>query len=106
MRPVPFKVRLFLTHITRSIKSASELITLAFTIVLAVATVALVGTAIVQHFDTIDANRATNRLAKAAEDSATETAAQTNLHRRTLELSQRAYVYFYETSLTPSNQGN
>lgn len=44
----------------------------AFTVVLALATLALVGTAIYQHFDTLDAIRATNRFAKAAEDYAKE----------------------------------
>jgi hypothetical protein len=43
-----------------------------FTAVLAIATVALVGTAIKQHYDTIDAINATNRFAKAAEDYAAQ----------------------------------
>ena len=48
----------------------------AFTVVLAVATLALVGTAILQHFDTIDAVEATKRLALANEKA-------TNDRRRT-----------------------
>jgi hypothetical protein len=48
-------------------------ITAAFTVVLALATLALVVTAIFQHFDTIDAVRATNRLAEASESAAKDT---------------------------------
>jgi hypothetical protein len=40
---------------------------------LALATLALVGTAIWQHFDTVDAVRATNRLAEASENTAANT---------------------------------
>lgn len=43
--------------------------------VLAIATVALVGTAILQHEDTIDAITVTNRLAKATEDNAVQSRA-------------------------------
>jgi hypothetical protein len=45
-------------------------ITAAFTVILALATLALVGTAIVQHFDTVDAIEATKRLAIANENAA------------------------------------
>jgi hypothetical protein len=41
--------------------------------ILALATIALVGTAIWQHFDTVDAVRATNRLAEASENTAANT---------------------------------
>jgi hypothetical protein len=47
-------------------------ITVAFTGVLALATLALVGVAIWQHFDTVDAVRATNRLAEASENAASD----------------------------------
>jgi hypothetical protein len=46
--------------------------TAAFTVVLALATLALVGTAIVQHFDTVDAVEATKRLAIANENAAND----------------------------------
>jgi hypothetical protein len=45
-------------------------ITAAFTIILALATLALVGTAIVQHRDSVDAIEATKRLATANENAA------------------------------------
>ena len=41
--------------------------------ILALATLALVGTAIWQHFDTVDAVRATNRLVEASENTAANT---------------------------------
>ena len=47
-------------------------ITAAFTVVLAFATLALVGTAIVQHFDTVEAIEATKRLAIASENAAAD----------------------------------
>jgi hypothetical protein len=50
--------------------STPDRITAAFTVVLALATLALVGTAIVQHFDTVDAIEATKRLAVANENAA------------------------------------
>ena len=40
---------------------------------MALATLALVGIAIWQHFDTVDAVRATNRLAEASEHAAADT---------------------------------
>jgi hypothetical protein len=48
----------------------SDIITAAFTVVLAMATIALVVTAIIQHYDSIDAVRATNRLVEATEQAA------------------------------------
>jgi hypothetical protein len=47
----------------------SDWIIAAFTVVLAIATLALVGTAILQHFDTVDAVEATKRLAIANENA-------------------------------------
>lgn len=49
-----------------------ERITAAFTVVLALATLALVGTAWFQHFDAVDAIEATKRLAAATEKAATD----------------------------------
>ena len=54
----------------RIILSAPDRVTAAFTGVLAIATLALVGTAILQHFDTVDAVEATKRLAIANENAA------------------------------------
>jgi hypothetical protein len=48
----------------------AQRITAAFTIILALATLALVGTAIVQHMDAVDAIEATKRLATANENTA------------------------------------
>jgi len=47
-------------------------VTAAFTVILAIATLALVGTAIVQHFDTVEAIEATKRLAIASENAAAD----------------------------------
>ena len=51
---------------------ASERITAAFTVVLALATLALVGTAYFQHNDALDAIQETKRLAVATENAARE----------------------------------
>jgi hypothetical protein len=91
LRPVPFKVRLFLNRIEEYTKASSALITAVFTVVLAVATLALVYTSTVQHYDSIDAIGATNRLAKATEDSAAETASQTKLQIQSLEQTRTAF---------------
>ena len=53
----------------RMIPFTSDWIIAAFTVVLAIATLALVGTAILQHFDTVDAVEATKRLAIANENA-------------------------------------
>jgi hypothetical protein len=72
-----------------------------FTAVLAIATVALVGTAIKQHYDTIDAINATNRFAKAAEDYAAQSktiaAATASSADATIRLStnNRAWLSLY-----------
>jgi hypothetical protein len=67
----------------------ADWITAGFTVVLGLATIALVITAIFQHFDTLDAIQATNRFAKAAETSAVENAAQTKLQTETLKQTQK-----------------
>jgi hypothetical protein len=52
--------------------STPDRVTAAFTVVLALATLALVVTAIIQHFDTVDAVEATKRLAIANENAASD----------------------------------
>jgi hypothetical protein len=64
---------IFVARRLRTLQSASELITALFTFVLAVATTALVVTAIIQHSDSVKAIDAMNRFTQAAEDYATQT---------------------------------
>jgi hypothetical protein len=56
----------------RIIPITPDRVTAGFTVVLAIATLALVATAILQHFDTVDAVEATKRLAIANENAAND----------------------------------
>jgi len=83
-----FTARLVLRRVWSLIRRSAELITATFTVVLAAATVALVIAAIVQHIDTVDAIKATNRLANAAEDYAGEAKNLAKAAQRSVEIAE------------------
>jgi hypothetical protein len=68
-----------------ALQATVEKVTAVFTVVLGVATTALVITAIIQHGDALDAIQATNRFAKAAEDYANYTKSLALSSTRTIE---------------------
>jgi hypothetical protein len=92
---IRFTACLFLRRLWSLIRRSAELITATFTVVLAAATAALVIAAIVQHIDTVEAIKATNRLAKAAEDYATEAKNLAGAAQRSADVAegqQRAWI--------------
>jgi hypothetical protein len=92
---IRFTACLFLRRVWSLIRRSAELITATFTVVLAAATAALVIAAIVQHIDTVEAIKATNRLATAAEDYAGEAKNLARAARRSVEIAeggQRAWI--------------